>query len=158
MIIFNTCQHNKTVEVITIVANKRQESIEEKVEHLRRLVEFGERLKEEREKMGLSIRELAKEVGVSANYLSELERGMKSPSDKMVRDLADYFKVDETVGFAILGRVPLLAKEELEGNETIQHTLADIGKKKNVSDEQKQILYDRIYALYRDFIDEIEGD
>lgn len=140
------------------MANQREENIEEKYQQLRRQAEYGERLKELREEKELSIRQLAKALDVSANYLSELERGQKNPSDKMVRDLASFYNRDETVSFSLLGRVPLLAREELENNEVIQHTLADIGKKKNLTDDQKQELYHKIYHIYKDFIEDIEGE
>lgn len=40
----------------------------------------GQWIKEEREKSGLSIRQLADKVGVSNSYLSKIERNLKNPS------------------------------------------------------------------------------
>lgn len=41
---------------------------------------IGQWIKEEREKAGLSIRQLADKVGVSNSYLSKIERDLKNPS------------------------------------------------------------------------------
>lgn len=47
---------------------------------------LGEKIKESREKKGLSIRAVAKEAGVSDSYLSKIERDLKVPSiDFMVK-------------------------------------------------------------------------
>ena len=40
---------------------------------------IGQWIKEEREKAGLSIRQLADKVGVSNSYLSKIERDLKNP-------------------------------------------------------------------------------
>lgn len=47
---------------------------------------IGQWIKEEREKAGLSIRQLADKVGVSNSYLSKIERDLKNPSiDTLVK-------------------------------------------------------------------------
>lgn len=48
---------------------------------------FGERLRRLRQGGGYTLRELAKATGYSFPYLSELERGVKSPSREVVEKL-----------------------------------------------------------------------
>lgn len=53
----------------------------------------GQFIKEEREKAGLSIRQLSKLSGVSLSYLSEVERDLKNPSAKIIMKLSETLNV-----------------------------------------------------------------
>lgn len=57
-------------------------------------MEFKDRLKELRERRGLSQLELAKRVNISNAIISMYEKGTRSPSREMLEALADYFNVD----------------------------------------------------------------
>jgi transcriptional regulator with XRE-family HTH domain len=54
---------------------------------------FGEKLRELRDKADISLRELARKMDVSAPFLSDVERGHRYPSDKLLANLARFFKV-----------------------------------------------------------------
>jgi transcriptional regulator with XRE-family HTH domain len=129
-------------------------SLEEKMEEARRLVEFGHYLQEMRQEKEESLAVVGEALNVSSNYLSELERGKKMPSDVMIRDIAEYFKVEESILFNKLGKIPLLALEELEENEDLQKTLIEIKRNKKLTEDQKGELYERIHKLYLDFANE----
>ena len=49
---------------------------------------LGQRIRELREKKDLSLRELAKRLGCSAAFLSDVELGRRYPSEKNLVDLA----------------------------------------------------------------------
>jgi transcriptional regulator with XRE-family HTH domain len=49
---------------------------------------FGERVRELREQKGMSLRELAKQLLVSAAFLSDIELGRRYPSDKVLPKMA----------------------------------------------------------------------
>lgn len=49
---------------------------------------FGGNLRELREKNGISLRVLAKKIGVSAAFLSDIELGRRFPSDDRIEMLA----------------------------------------------------------------------
>ena len=51
-------------------------------------IKLGHRIQERREQMGLSLRELANESGVTASFLSQLERGQSNPSLKSLQSIA----------------------------------------------------------------------
>lgn len=58
-------------------------------------MDFGQYIKEIREKNNLSVRELAKRAGMSHPYLSQLENGKnKNPSPEIVRKLATGLDID----------------------------------------------------------------
>lgn len=56
---------------------------------------FGEQLRAFREKQDLSLRELARKVGISAPFLSDIERGNRLPSDRVLRELARALGIPE---------------------------------------------------------------
>jgi transcriptional regulator with XRE-family HTH domain len=49
---------------------------------------LGQRIRELREEMDLSLRELAKKLVVSPAFLSDIELGRRYPSDKVLSDIA----------------------------------------------------------------------
>ncbi len=53
---------------------------------------LGERVRELREERDISVRELARQVGVSAPFLSDLELGRRHPSDEVLARLATTLK------------------------------------------------------------------
>ena len=77
-------------------------------------VTFGEWLRARRTEQGLSLRALAQEIGVHFAYLSQLERGVETPSEAVTYKLADYFghpAPDELLLMA--GRIPSSIKQAL---------------------------------------------
>ncbi len=132
-------------------------SAREKAEQLLRQAEAGEFLHERRAEKGLSLVQVGEIVGCSPTYLSELERGLKLPSDILISRFARFYKVDETELFHKYGKIPLPAIEELEKNTALQKTLLEINKNKNFTEEQKHELYDKLYDIYKDFVGKEEG-
>ena len=76
-------------------------------------MEIGPQIRERRQELGLSLRELAERVGVTASFLSQVERDLSSPSIDSLRKISDalqvpifYFLVDP------LGKSPVVRKGE----------------------------------------------
>jgi transcriptional regulator with XRE-family HTH domain len=57
---------------------------------------LGEHIRDLRERKDISVRELARQLKVSAPFLSDVELGRRHPSDEIMRRLADC--LDATVG------------------------------------------------------------
>ncbi|MCQ2411911.1 MAG: helix-turn-helix transcriptional regulator [Sphaerochaetaceae bacterium] len=53
--------------------------------------EFGDYVHDLRIKKTVSLRNAAKEMDISAMYLSEIESGKKIPSGQMLKTIADYY-------------------------------------------------------------------
>lgn len=131
--------------------NDLMKDIQEQQEKILGQVKAGMFLKRLRAEEELSMADLGKELGVSSAYLSNCESGVKSMSDHFVRQISDYFKIDENVFFGLLGRVPLLAKEELDEDSNLQKLLSEIRRDPKLDEEKKQKLYDQMYRLYKSF-------
>ncbi len=57
-------------------------------------IELGERLRRLRSERGLSLRELADQSGLTASFISQVERGRASPSIASLARLAEVFEVN----------------------------------------------------------------
>jgi transcriptional regulator with XRE-family HTH domain len=55
---------------------------------------FGRVIEDRRRELGLTQEMVAKKVGVKANYVGYLERGMRHPSQKVVERLSSALKLD----------------------------------------------------------------
>jgi len=67
---------------------------------------FGHRLKELRTRRNIGIKPLARHLGVSHTYISHIENGRTTISDKFVSKIARFFKVDKEELNLLTGRVP----------------------------------------------------
>ena len=56
-------------------------------------MELGHRLRARRQELGLSLRELAGRVGLTASFLSQIERDLASPSIESLRKISDALEV-----------------------------------------------------------------
>jgi transcriptional regulator with XRE-family HTH domain len=55
--------------------------------------ELGERIRSRRQELRLSLRDLAERVGLTASFLSQIERGLTSPSIESLRKISDALEV-----------------------------------------------------------------
>jgi transcriptional regulator with XRE-family HTH domain len=85
---------------------KKERTLEEKLKDSKNLISFGHYINNLRSQKRLILAEVAKELDISTNYLSELERGKKSPSDRMVVSIAEYYKIPVLDLFLLLDRGP----------------------------------------------------
>ncbi len=67
---------------------------------------FGETLRQHRETTGMSLRTLAKKLGVDAAYLSRVENGAVPPSEQLLRGLAANLDLSLDELFLLAGRLP----------------------------------------------------
>ena len=56
-------------------------------------MELGHRIRARRQELGLSLRELAGRVGLTASFLSQIDRDLASPSIESLRKISDALEV-----------------------------------------------------------------
>jgi transcriptional regulator with XRE-family HTH domain len=94
---------------------------------------FGEKLREQRNKAGLTQDELAKMLGVTRNTLANYERGVSHPQNRNVYyKLADFFRVD--VNYFLT-----------ENEEFLAEAAKNFGKR---GQEQAQVILEQAAALF----------
>lgn len=61
--------------------------------------QFGMRVKYLRTQKGMSQEDLALEAGINKNYLSDIERGARNPTLKIMQEIADALNINLEVLF-----------------------------------------------------------
>jgi len=123
-----------------------------------RQIRAGDYLTSLRTKRRLTQKGVASQLSVSFQYLSEIEKGNKSPSDLLLHKFAEIFELDlknEVKLFKKYGRLPLLTVEELQEQPSAQLVLAEIRMLKKygkITNRQRQELYAEFSKIYRNFI------
>jgi len=79
---------------------------------------FGDRVRDERIKKGLSLRELARRLDIAASYLNDIEYNRRVPSEPVVRRISEELELDVDVMLAAAGRVGEGAEEYMKSNPT----------------------------------------
>jgi len=79
-------------------------------------MEFGELLKDLRTEKGVSIKKLAKDVGLDYTYISKLENLKVNPSSKVVKRISDYFNYNSDELMLSAGKIPKDIEEILRNN------------------------------------------
>jgi transcriptional regulator with XRE-family HTH domain len=101
---------------------------------------LGEYLREQRRTAELSLRELAREAGVSNPYLSQVERGLRKPSAEVLHKIAGALQISAEHLFVQAGLLD-------ESFETPASTTAVINADPALTPRQRKSLLD-IYAAF----------
>jgi transcriptional regulator with XRE-family HTH domain len=100
---------------------------------------IGEYIREQRNHAKISLRELAKQAGVSNPYLSQIERGLRKPSAEILQQIAKGLRISAEVLYVEAGIL-----QQREGG-----ALADaIVAATDLTERQKQVLLD-VYETFR---------
>ncbi len=103
-------------------------------------VNLGEFLRRQRELAQLSVRQLADICGISNPYLSQIERGLRTPSSMILQSLAKGLRLSAETLYTQAG---ILDPEEVEESDVIKSVMHD----PHLSTRQREMLID----MYRSF-------
>ena len=104
------------------------------------LGDVGRYIREQRRQAELSLRKLASQAGVSNPYLSQIERGLRQPSAKILKDIAKALRISAETLYVQAG----ILDEEAEATDLEVGILRD----PHLTERQKQVLID-IYRSFR---------
>ena len=101
--------------------------------------DLGDYIREQRKTAQISLRQLARQAGVSNPYLSQIERGLRKPSAEILQQIAKALRISAEALYVQAGIL-----EEREGTELAQSLLHD----PHLNERQKQVLIE-IYDSFR---------
>ena len=104
------------------------------------IVEGSKLIKQLREESNLTLKEVGVMIGISFQYISQLEQGIKAPADQMLACLAECYNVEDYIISEAYNRVPSSAEELLEDNAELQIALAKLSKREDKDDIIKQLV------------------
>jgi transcriptional regulator with XRE-family HTH domain len=116
---------------------------------------LGEFIREQRSGSQISLRELAKQAGISNPYLSQIERGLRKPSAEILQQIAKALRISAETLYVHAG---LLERETVDAANTVVDgvrteaalgvTAAAVAVDEQLTERQKQILLE-IYHSFR---------
>lgn len=68
--------------------------------------DFGKKLRDLRTRLGLGLKTVAPEIGVSYTFLSKVENGKVAASERVIERLAKYYSVNDETLAAQAGHLP----------------------------------------------------
>jgi transcriptional regulator with XRE-family HTH domain len=101
---------------------------------------LGEFIRRQRELAQLSVRQLAEMCGISNPYLSQIERGLRTPSSMILQSLAKGLRLSAETLYTQAG---ILDPQETEESDVIKAVMHD----PHLSARQREMLID----MYRSF-------
>ncbi|GAA4001794.1 helix-turn-helix transcriptional regulator [Allokutzneria multivorans] len=101
--------------------------------------DIGEYIRTQRSSAQISLRQLAKQAGVSNPYLSQIERGLRKPSAEILQQIAKGLRISAEALYVQAGIL-----EERESGAVVDAVLAD----SELTERQKQVLLD-VYQSFR---------
>jgi len=102
--------------------------------------DVGKFIREQRENARLSLRKLAQAAGVSNPYLSQIERGIRKPSAKVLQGIAKGLRISAEQLYVRAGML-----DDREEHDVVAAILADPA----ITEKQKQALV-QVYTTFRD--------
>jgi len=103
-------------------------------------VNLGEFIRRQRELAQLSIRQLAELCGISNPYLSQIERGLRTPSSLILQSLARGLRLSAETLYAQAG---ILDPQEAEESDVVKAVMHD----RLLSARQREILIDMYHSF-----------
>jgi transcriptional regulator with XRE-family HTH domain len=103
---------------------------------------LGDYIREQREHAQVSLRQLAKNAGVSNPYLSQIERGVKKPSAEILQQIAKGLRISAETLYVRAG----ILEDRGTTSDVVGAVLADT----TIDDRQKRVLLD----IYQSFCSE----
>jgi transcriptional regulator with XRE-family HTH domain len=101
--------------------------------------DIGEYIRAQRNNAKISLRQLARQAGVSNPYLSQIERGLRKPSAEILQQIAKGLRISAEALYVRAGILDLPA-----GGPVIDAIRADT----ELTERQKQVLLD-VYESFR---------
>ncbi|WP_176519045.1 helix-turn-helix domain-containing protein [Priestia megaterium] len=116
---------------------------------------IGDLLRLKRLEMKHTLEDVSKHVGVSINYIAQLEKGNKTnPSDDIVVKLACILELDEDSLFTSFGKIPLSTRKALETHTTLAKAISQINSDEELDESRKEEFLQRAVYWYKKMLEE----
>jgi len=112
---------------------------------------FGKTVSNKRKSLKLTLQQVATMCGVSTNFVSLIERGLKLPSENVIVKLSKALEIDENELFRLAGKLHPQVIQAIQDHVGLRELFFEVTK--TVKDEsQRQELFEEVYNVYLDFL------
>lgn len=117
------------------------------------LCSAGAYLRNIRKEKGISIFKVAKAINISRNYLSEIERGKKNPSDLVLEALIEFYGLDIEEVFSKYGRIYSGHFESIKQHPELIKMITTISTDKRIKNDEMIKIANELHSIYKGLID-----
>ena len=111
---------------------------------------IGNELRGIRKMKDLHVKDVAKDIGVSSTYISEIERNNKVPSNDLIEKMATIYNINERRLFKGFKVLPDSMVYELTSEYGLYDIIFELSENESFTREQKDEFYKKVQSLYKE--------
>lgn len=111
----------------------------------------GSKLRDMRKATGLSVFKVGRAIGVSGNYISQIERGDRPASDAVLIGLAELYSVDKKGLFDLYSRMESEEANSFMAHPELRKTFVEITSNKELSKEEMDEINKEFQAIAKKY-------
>ena len=111
---------------------------------------IGNELRGMRQLKKLQVKDVAKDIGVSSTYISEIERNNKVPSNDLIEKMATIYNINERQLFKGFKVLPDSMVYELTSEYGLYDIIYELSENESLTREQKDEFYKKVQSLYKE--------
>ena len=97
-----------------------------------------------------SIFKVAKQIHISGNYMSAIERGIYCPNDQILFNLAEFYGVEPSELFKLYDKVIPPTNEQLTTIPSLKKIMTEISIDEKLTPDEKEAFAKRVYEIAND--------
>lgn len=117
----------------------------------------GAKLQEIRKGTGLSIFKVGRAIGVSGGYISQIERGVRPPSDAVLIRLAELYSVEQKELFGLYEKLPDDEVNMIMQMPELRNLFTELTSKKGITDEDRKEMLEEFKVIAKKYYSK-DGD
>jgi transcriptional regulator with XRE-family HTH domain len=117
----------------------------------------GAKLQEIRKGTGLSIFKVGRAIGVSGGYISQIERGVRPPSDAVLIRLAELYSVEQKELFGLYEKLPDDEVNMIMQMPELRNLFTELTSKKDITDEDRKEMLEEFKVIAKKYYNK-DGD
>ncbi|MDU6361874.1 MAG: helix-turn-helix transcriptional regulator [Peptostreptococcaceae bacterium] len=117
----------------------------------------GAKLQEIRKGTGLSIFKVGRAIGVSGGYISQIERGVRPPSDAVLIRLAELYSVEQKELFGLYEKLPDDEVNMIMQMPELRNLFTELTSKKGITDEDRKEMLEEFKVIAKKYYNK-DGD
>lgn len=117
----------------------------------------GAKLQEIRKGTGLSIFKVGRAIGVSGGYISQIERGVRPPSDAVLIRLAELYNVEQKELFGLYEKLPDDEINMIMQMPELRNLFTELTSKKGITDEDRKEMLEEFKVIAKKYYNK-DGD
>lgn len=107
----------------------------------------GAKLRELRRATKLSVFKVGRAIGMSGNYISQIERGERPASDAALSALAELYGVDKKEMFGYYGKLPNDEVDMIMQMPELRNLFTEVTSKKGITDENRKEMLEEFKTI-----------